>query len=106
MADLLRRGATLTSMSCPSCSSPIFRLKDGDLRCAQCEKKVIVVNNEYSEEHNSITTLKNLENVLLNKIKEIKLKIEKSKDLEELEKLNQSVSYILINLEKIKNLLK
>jgi len=45
MADLLRSGATLTDLSCPVCASPIFRLKSGDLWCAQCRKKVIVVIN-------------------------------------------------------------
>ncbi len=43
MADLLRSGATLTSLACPVCSSPLFRLKNGELWCAQCEKKVVVV---------------------------------------------------------------
>ena len=43
MADLLRQGATLTDLSCPVCASPLFRLKDGTLWCAKCEKKVIVV---------------------------------------------------------------
>ena len=42
-ANLLRQGATLTDLSCPVCSSPLFRLKDGTLWCAKDEKKVIVV---------------------------------------------------------------
>jgi len=32
MADLLRQGATLTELSCPACSSPLFKVKSGDLR--------------------------------------------------------------------------
>ncbi|MEM3193638.1 MAG: Sjogren's syndrome/scleroderma autoantigen 1 family protein, partial [Candidatus Bathyarchaeia archaeon] len=46
MADLLRSGATLTDLSCPACASPIFKLKSGELWCAQCQKKVIVVKEE------------------------------------------------------------
>jgi len=46
MAELLRSGATLTDLSCPVCASPLFRLKSGELWCAQCQKKVIVVKEE------------------------------------------------------------
>ena len=40
-ANLLLQGATLTDLSCPVCSSPLFRLKDGSFWCAKDEKKVI-----------------------------------------------------------------
>src|SRR5665647_2783945 len=42
-ANLLLQGATLTDLSCPSCSSPLVRLKDGTLWCAKDEKKVVFV---------------------------------------------------------------
>ena len=42
-ANLLLQGAALTDLSCPNCSSPLFRLKDGILWCAKDEKKVVVV---------------------------------------------------------------
>ncbi len=43
MADLLTQGATLTDLACPVCASPLFRLKDGTLWCANDEKKVVIV---------------------------------------------------------------
>ncbi|MCW8801964.1 MAG: hypothetical protein OQK81_01255, partial [Candidatus Bathyarchaeota archaeon] len=43
MADLLRQGATLTQFSCPACSSPLFKLKNKDIWCVKCQKKVIIV---------------------------------------------------------------
>lgn len=32
--------------TCPSCGNPIFRLKDGELYCPSCEKRVVVVKSE------------------------------------------------------------
>ncbi len=49
MADLLRQGATLTDLSCPACASPLFRLKDGSLWCANDEKKVVIVKEGEEE---------------------------------------------------------
>ena len=46
MADLLRRGATLTDLSCPACASPLFRLKVQTLWCEKDQKKVIIMKNE------------------------------------------------------------
>ena len=46
MADLLRKGATLTDLSCPACASPLFRLKDQTLWCEKDQKKVIVMKRE------------------------------------------------------------
>ncbi|MCK4434921.1 hypothetical protein KAU92_05470, partial [Candidatus Bathyarchaeota archaeon] len=43
MANLLREGATLTKLACPSCASPLFKLRNGDVWCARCEKKVIIL---------------------------------------------------------------
>ena len=36
MADLLRKGATMLSRSCPECGTPLFQLKSGDIVCANC----------------------------------------------------------------------
>jgi UPF0148 protein len=64
MADLLRQGPTLTELACPVCASPIFRLKNGDLWCARCEKKVIVVKEE--TELTKITSVLSLETLEAN----------------------------------------
>lgn len=40
-AKLLLDGATMLNISCPHCKNPIYRLKNGDMRCANCDKKVI-----------------------------------------------------------------
>ena len=108
MADLLRQGATLTDLSCPACSSPLFRLKDGSLWCATDEKKVIVVKEgeELPKQATANTTYDKLEATLLAKMTDIQSKIEKTQDTDELQKLTAALSELLSSLEKIKNIKK
>lgn len=103
MADLLRRGATLTNLACPACSSPLFRLKNGDLWCARCKKKVIVVKEgEEPFQATSPLILSELENTLLTKIQQIQKQIREETDVEKLQKLNNVLSSLLENLERLR----
>jgi len=107
MADLLRQGSTLTDLACPACSSPLFKLKSGDLWCAKCEKKVIVVKE--GEEPTKITShilMDTLEATLLTKVQEIQNKMQHEERVEELQKLGTTLSELLENLEKIKKIKK
>jgi UPF0148 protein len=106
MADLLRQGATLTDLSCPVCASPLFRLKDGTLWCAKDEKKVIVVKEGEEPEKTSNMAYEKLEETLLTKVQEIQNKIQKTENVEELQKLSIALSELLNNLEKIKKMKK
>ncbi len=108
MADLLRQGDTLTDLSCPVCASPLFRLKDGTLWCANDEKKVIIVKEgeEPPKQTAASTAYDKLEATLLAKMQELQGKIEKTEDLEELQKLSVALSELLNSLEKIKNMKK
>ena len=103
MADLLRQGATLTELSCPACSSPLFRMQSGELWCEQCKKRVIVVNEGTSQvEATSTVSLTKLESTLLAKIEEIEGKIKEENDPEKLERLGKLLSTLLENLEKVR----
>ena len=108
-ANLLLQGATLTDLSCPVCSSPLFRLKDGTIWCAKDEKKVLVVR-EGEEPPKQIatssTTYDKLETTLIAKIQDIQVKIEKTEDMDELQKLTSALSELLNSLEKIKQMKK
>jgi len=108
MADLLRQGATLTDLSCPVCASPLFRLKDGTLWCANDEKKVIIVKEgeEPPKQAEANTTYDKLETTLLAKMQDLQGKIEKTEDIEELQKLSVALTELLKNLEKIKDMKK
>jgi uncharacterized Zn finger protein (UPF0148 family) len=108
MADLLRQGATLTDLSCPACSAPLFRFKEGTLWCEQDQKKVIIVKDDeqvpVQTAPQTNTAYDKLENTLLNKIQVIEDKIEKTEDIEELQKLSTALSELLNSLEKIRKI--
>lgn len=107
MADLLRQGSTLTELACPACASPLFRLKNGDIWCAKCEKKVIVVGEgEEPARLESATALDTLEGVLLAKIQEIQGRLQHEENVEQLQKLGSALSGLLENLEKARKIRK
>ncbi len=107
MADLLRQGATLTDLSCPVCAAPLFRLKDGTLWCGKDEKKVIIVKEgEEPVKASGNAAMETLEATLMAKVQDLQGKIQRTEDVEELQKLTGALSDLLGSLEKIKRLKK
>mgnify|MGYP001079077314 CR=1 FL=1 len=105
MTDLLRQGATLTELPCPACSSPLFKLRSGDLWCAQCQKRVIVVKEgESLNKATSSMLLASLESTLLTKIQDVERRIREEADVEKLQGLGRILSTLLENLERIRKL--
>lgn len=103
----MKQGATLSELSCPACASPLFRLKSGELWCAKCKKRVLVVKEgETPEEAGKSIVLSELESTVLTKIKEVQAKISEEKDTAQLEKLSTTLTSLLDNLEKIKKMKK
>ncbi len=105
MADLLKQGATLTELACPACASPLFRRRGGELWCAKCEKRVVVVRE--GEDPGKVTSqahLMTLENTVLTKIQTIGKRIREEENVEELQKLNAVLASLLENLEKLKKM--
>ncbi len=107
MADLLRQGATLTQYACPACSSPIFKLKNGDLWCSKCQKRVIVVKEgEPEPEVNKKPVLSNLEATLLKKIEDVEIQLSQETEPEKITTLGTTLSTLLENLDRIRNMKK
>jgi UPF0148 protein len=107
MADLLRQGATLTEHSCPACSSPLFKLRSGDLWCASCQKRVIIVREgEVEPEATDPTLFSSLESTILAKIQAIEQELGEEKDAEKLRNLGATLSTLLENLEKVRKMKK
>ena len=105
MANLLKQGATLTEHSCPACASPLFNLKTGELWCAKCQKRVIIVKQgETPEEATKPIVLGTLESTVLAKIQEVEAQIKQERDPTKLEKLSTTLATLLENLEKIKKM--
>ena len=105
MAELLTRGATLTDLSCPNCSSPLFRLQDDTLWCGKDEKKVVVVKEgEEPPKTEGNSGMDKLETILMAKVQDLQVKIEKTNNVEELGKLASALNELLSSLEKIKKM--
>ncbi len=103
MTNLLMQGATLTELSCPACSSPLFKLKNGDLWCAKCNKKVIVVKEGAKEtDITAISLLEEVEATLLTKLREVTSMIREEDDLEKLESLQGLLNGLLEGLERVR----
>ncbi|MEM2321437.1 MAG: Sjogren's syndrome/scleroderma autoantigen 1 family protein [Candidatus Bathyarchaeia archaeon] len=105
MVDLLKSGAVLTDLSCPVCASPLFRLKSGEIWCAQCQKKVIIVKEEEeAREVEALATLSQAETTIAMKIWEINERLRVEDDPEEIRKLSIVMGVLLENLEKIRRI--
>ena len=103
MADLLKQGATLTKHACPACSSPIFKLTSGDLWCASCQKRVVIVKEgEPDPEISRSSAFSSLESTLMKKIQDIEKQLAEETDLEKLNNLAATLSTLLESLEKIR----
>ena len=108
MADLLCQGATLTNLSCPVCSSPLFRLKDGTLWCEKDQKKVILVKEGEEEPSKPMSGagLETLEATLLAKVQDVQSKIQRTENMDELQKLTTALSELLDTLDKVRRMKK
>jgi UPF0148 protein len=106
MAELLKSGSTMTNLACPVCASPLFRLKNGDLWCEKCHKKVVVVKEGEETKLAQSTALNSLEVTLADKIQEIQRKMSKEQDPEKLQKLGNALAGLLENLERTRKMKK
>ena len=105
MADLLRQGATLTQFACPACSSPLFKLKNRDIWCAKCQKKVIIVKEGDPEpEVSKAPMFSGLEKTIMTKIQNLEEQLAEENDPEKITKLGETLTSLLESLEKIRNI--
>lgn len=105
MVNLLKQGATLTEFSCPACASPLFKLTTGELWCAKCQKRVIMVKEgETTTEATRPILLSSLESTVLTKIQDLEKKLKEETDPAQLEKLTTTLTSLLENLEKIRKM--
>jgi uncharacterized Zn finger protein (UPF0148 family) len=105
MADMVRKGATLTGLSCPVCSSPLLKTRSGNMYCVHCQKRVMVVKQGMPvTEVTSPMVLNNLEITILTKLQELENWIEKEKDFENLRRLFETLSMLIETLEKIRKI--
>jgi len=114
MADLLKSGHKMLSLSCPICNNPIFQKKDGTAFCPICNRKVLLVDNSAkieNEEKKPIlinnTEIEDINSIILPaliyKIRWISQKLENESQLSVISELLDLTFKLLSLVEKFKN---
>ena len=107
MADLLRQGATLIEHSCPACSSPLFKLRNGKLWCGSCKKQVIIVaEGEPEPDISKAQPLSSLESTIMKKIEAIEKQLAEETDVNKLSTLGATLSTLLESLDRVQKMKK
>jgi len=69
MAELLKAGATMLSMTCPVDKVPLFKLRSGEVICPVCGTRFYIVKDETERvAATSSIALENLERTVVSKI--------------------------------------
>ena len=115
MADLLKSGHKMLSLSCPICNNPIFQKKSGTTFCAICNREVLLVDKDSNKNDVDIkpTIINPLEipnlnseikSVLIKKINWIAHKLENETQLHIINEYLELILNLLNILEKLKSL--
>ena len=99
MAEMLRRGAKMLSITCPECSSPLFQMKSGEIYCPHCKREVKIV--EEGRDVNRVTLAASLERTLISKLNLIQKQLESEEDPLKIKELSDTVVSILNAIKQI-----
>jgi len=105
MAELLKTGASMLEEACPQCGSPLFKLTSGEVYCAKCDRKVLIVKSD--EEVPSALTpmaLSTLEETLTVNLQRLEKAVRAETSPEALEGLLKLVNSHLEALERIRRI--
>ena len=106
MAELLRSGATMLSHSCPECASPLFRLKTGEIWCARCERRVVIVPEGEEASAQAVAQLVSLERTLVDKLVSLGGRLAQESDPESLKAIAEVLDALLSSLERLRKIRK
>lgn len=102
MADLLREGATMLSRSCPECGTPLFQLKSGDIVCASCKRRVVIVPEGEEATAEAGVRLESVEKVIVEKLVTLGEAMSQESDPEALRAHSELMDSLLGNLERLR----
>ncbi|MBY9016418.1 MAG: hypothetical protein KGD68_12055 [Candidatus Lokiarchaeota archaeon] len=114
MADLLKSGHKMLSLSCPICNNPIFQNKSGTNFCAICNREVLLVDKDSNKNDvdikptvNNPLEITNLDSeinsVLIEKINWIAHRLENETQLHVINEYLELILNLLNILEKLKS---
>jgi len=113
MADFLKSGHKMLSLSCPICNNPIFQNKSGTNFCPICNREVLLVDNNSDKNDVDIKSTGNnpvevtninseMLSVLIEKINWITHKLENETQLHIINEYLELILNLLKVLEKLK----
>jgi len=105
MARLLKSGATMLAEVCPTCNTPLFKLKGGEIICPKCERRVYLVKSD--RERTLLERdlfLDAIEDTLMLKINELRDLMESAIDIGQLEEYVKLMNELLDALEKVRRM--
>ena len=114
MADLLKSGHKMLSLSCPICNNPIFQNKSGTTFCAICNREVLLVDKDSNKNNVDIKPTVNnpleitnsdseINSVIIEKINWIAHKLENETQLHIINEYLEIILNLLNILEKLKS---
>ena len=106
MAELLRSGATMLSYSCPECASPLFRLKTGEVWCARCERRVVIVPEGEEAKVEAGAQLDTLERAIVDKLASMSGGLARESDPESIKAMVEVMEALLASLERLRKIRK
>ncbi|GAY25995.1 hypothetical protein5 [Desulfurococcaceae archaeon AG1] len=87
MSELLKAGAAMLAETCPSCGSPLFRLRGGEVICPLHGKVFLVRSDEEASTVSVISVLSKIEDLASVKMMELVKKLSTKSDPLDLESL-------------------
>jgi len=107
MAEMLRSGAKMLSYSCPECGSPLFELKSGEIWCAKCQRRVVIIQ-EGEDESAATTELiwESIERTLIGKLSVTNDLLSAEVEPAKVKELAETVSLILTSLDRLRRMKK
>ncbi len=102
MAELLRNGAKMLSKSCPECATPLFQLKSGEIICANCRRRVMIVPEGEEKIAEVGIQLESIEKILIEKLVSLSKVISEESDTKTLLSLSELMNTLLDNLQKLR----
>ena len=103
MAELLRSGAKMLSYNCPECSSPLFQLKSGEIWCARCQKRVVIVAEDEDESAATRELLwDSLERTLVEKLSSVNSLLSAEDEPAKMRELAEVVSVLLASVDRLR----
>jgi UPF0148 protein len=101
MSELLKAGAAMLAETCPSCGSPLFRLRGGEIICPLHGKVFLVRSDEEASTASVISVLSKIEDLASIKMMELVKRLSMNNDPIDLESLSKWLE-IVQRIQEIK----